>query len=69
MTRIETQAEAARRLSDIERKYAIFFTVKEKSMSDYFEVAFDPQPVLIPKDNSNIPFTIINDLKVYFDVR
>ena len=68
MSKMEIPAEAAKKLEDIQSKYDIFFTVNNKQIWDYFELNFSPALVLKIKENSNLPFTLINDLKKDFQV-
>ena len=67
MNNSEIAAEAAKKLEDIQNKYDIFFKVTNRTILDYFEVNFNPSATLRLKDNSKLPFTIINDLKKEFD--
>jgi len=69
MSEMEKQAEATRKLADIEDKYDIFFRANEKQLSDYLEVEFGAGMMMLKlKANTNLPFTLINDLKQYFRV-
>ncbi|HEX3384109.1 MAG TPA: hypothetical protein VHS53_02915 [Mucilaginibacter sp.] len=69
MSEMEIQAEAIEKLAYIEDKYDIFFRANEKQLSDYLEVDFCQGAMLLKlKANTNLPFTLVNDLKQYFRV-
>jgi hypothetical protein len=68
MSEKDIPAEAAKKLEDIQSKYDIFFICNNKNIWDYFELNFRPALVLKVKENSNLPFTLINDLKKDFQV-
>ncbi len=68
MRKVEIPAEVAKKLEDIQTKYDIFFVVNNKKIWDYFELNLSPALVLKIKANSNLPFTLINDLKKDFQV-
>jgi len=68
MSKMEIPVEAAKKLEDIQTKYDIFFKANNKNIWDYFELNFRPALVLKIKENSNLPFTLINDLKKDFQV-
>ena len=64
---METQIEAIKKLEDIENKYDIFFKVNNKQLSDYLEVEFSPEIMMLKlKANTNLPFPLVNDLRQYF---
>jgi hypothetical protein len=64
VSKTEMPAEAVKKLEDIEDKYDIFFRVNNKQLSDYLEV--DRDFTLKLKENAKLPFTLINELKRYF---
>jgi hypothetical protein len=66
MMKGEIPADAAKKLEDIERKYDIFFIVNNKHIWDYFELNFESGITLKIKKDSNLPFTLINDLRKDF---
>ncbi|HWD90417.1 MAG TPA: hypothetical protein VG367_19960 [Mucilaginibacter sp.] len=69
MSEMEIQAEAIEKLAYIEDKYDIFFRANEKQLSDYLEVDFRQGIMMLKlKANTNLPFTLVNDLKQYFRV-
>ena len=68
MSKMDIPAEAAKKLEEIENKYDIFFVVNNKQIWDYFELNFSPALVLKIKENTNLPFTLINDLQKDFRV-
>jgi len=68
MNEMRIPAEAAKKLEEIQAKYDIFFIVNNKNIWDYFELNFNPALTLKIKENSNLPFTLINDLKKDFKV-
>jgi len=66
MSKIDIPAGLAKKLEDIQSKYDIFFVVNNKQIWDYFDLNFSPGLALKLKENSKLPFTLINDLKKDF---
>lgn len=66
MSKTEIPAEMAKKLEYIEDKYDIFFRANNKQLSDYYEM--DTSFTLRLKEDSNLPFPLINELKNYFRV-
>jgi len=66
MSKTEIPAEMAKKLEYIEDKYDIFFRANNKQLSDYYEM--DTSFTLRLKEGTNLPFTLINELKAYFEV-
>jgi hypothetical protein len=68
MSKNDIPAEAAKKIEDIQHKYDIFFRVNNKKIWDYFDLDLTPDVTLKLKENTNLPFTLVNDLKKYFEV-
>lgn len=68
MSKIDIPADLAKKLQDIQNKYDIFFRVHNKQIGDYFEFNFNTSATLKLKEGSDLPFTLINDLKEHFQL-
>ncbi|MBS1532050.1 MAG: hypothetical protein JSU01_17245 [Bacteroidetes bacterium] len=66
MSKTEIPAEIAKRLEYIEDKYDIFFRANNKQLSDYYDL--DASFTLRLREGTNLPFTLINELKSHFRV-
>jgi len=66
MSKTEIPAEMAEKLEYIEDKYDIFFRANNKQLSDYYDM--DQSFTLRLREGTNLPFTLINELKGFFKV-
>jgi len=66
MRKTEIPAEMAKKLEYIEDKYDIFFRANNKQLSDYYDM--DTSFTLRLREGNNLPFTLVNELKNFFQV-